>query len=381
MSEYQYFEWLAIDRPLTKDQLREVNGLSSHMDEVTPTQAIVTYEWGDFKHDPIKVLAKFFDAFLYTTNWGTRRLAFRFPATALDNAAIKAYLIPNQIELKRASAYSLLTLDLDDEGGGGDMDWVDTDGLLGQIAVVRRQLMSGDFRALYITWLAQVALKGNAGNDDDDSDSDDSASAEPPIPPGMAQLDGSLTALCEFFAVPKYLVKAAATKSPKQPAPSAAELRAKLTKLPRERANDFLLRLLSDDSPLSAELRRELGLNQSTANAGKSQSRSQKSLLADAKSLAHAEAKQAQARAAKARIVELEKLATREDGAWLSVAAAIQNRTASAYDQAIKQLLDLRDLAQHRGNSPAFQVRLATLLEKLSPGRAFTNRLNKARLM
>jgi hypothetical protein len=54
--------------------LAEVERLSSHMDIVTPTQAIVTYSWGDFKHDPLKVLAEYFDAFLYAANWGTTRL-------------------------------------------------------------------------------------------------------------------------------------------------------------------------------------------------------------------------------------------------------------------------------------------------------------------
>lgn len=44
MSEYQYYEWLAIDRPLTAAEVRTVNGLSSHMDTVTCTQAIVTYQ-------------------------------------------------------------------------------------------------------------------------------------------------------------------------------------------------------------------------------------------------------------------------------------------------------------------------------------------------
>jgi hypothetical protein len=79
MSEYQYYEWQTLERPLTAAEQAAVNGRSSHID-VTSSQAIVTYNWGDFKHDPLKVLAKYFDAHLYITNWGTRRLAFRFPS-------------------------------------------------------------------------------------------------------------------------------------------------------------------------------------------------------------------------------------------------------------------------------------------------------------
>lgn len=36
MSEYQYYEWLAVDRPLTEEEMEEVNGLSSHMDVSRP---------------------------------------------------------------------------------------------------------------------------------------------------------------------------------------------------------------------------------------------------------------------------------------------------------------------------------------------------------
>ncbi len=43
MSEYQYYEWQTLERPLTAAEQKTVNGLSSHID-VTSTQAVVTYE-------------------------------------------------------------------------------------------------------------------------------------------------------------------------------------------------------------------------------------------------------------------------------------------------------------------------------------------------
>jgi hypothetical protein len=55
MSEYQYYEWQTIDRALSARQLAEVEQLSNRMDVVTSTQAVVTYSWGSFKHDPDKV--------------------------------------------------------------------------------------------------------------------------------------------------------------------------------------------------------------------------------------------------------------------------------------------------------------------------------------
>ena len=61
MSEYQYYEWLAVDRPLTDEELAVVSKLSSHMDLVTATQAVVTYSDGVFKHDRRKILLRYFD--------------------------------------------------------------------------------------------------------------------------------------------------------------------------------------------------------------------------------------------------------------------------------------------------------------------------------
>jgi hypothetical protein len=64
MSEYQRYAFMTIDRPLTREQLNAVDSLSSHI-EASSTHAVIEYNWGSFKHNPIKVLREFFDAFLY----------------------------------------------------------------------------------------------------------------------------------------------------------------------------------------------------------------------------------------------------------------------------------------------------------------------------
>src|SRR5438309_56951 len=64
MSEYQRYEFMTCDRPLTSQQLVAVNNLSSHI-KASATHALVEYNYGSFKHNPIKVLHQFFDGFLY----------------------------------------------------------------------------------------------------------------------------------------------------------------------------------------------------------------------------------------------------------------------------------------------------------------------------
>ncbi|MEO3748418.1 hypothetical protein [Plantactinospora sp. B5E13] len=51
MSEYQYYEFSAVDRPLTGRERAELRSLSTRAD-ITATSFVNTYEWGNFKGDP-----------------------------------------------------------------------------------------------------------------------------------------------------------------------------------------------------------------------------------------------------------------------------------------------------------------------------------------
>ena len=65
MSEYQYYEFLAVDRPLDTKALAAVRALSTRA-RITPTSFVNTYQWGDFKGDPRALVERYYDAFLYT---------------------------------------------------------------------------------------------------------------------------------------------------------------------------------------------------------------------------------------------------------------------------------------------------------------------------
>src|SRR5215475_12281964 len=59
MSEYQRYEFMTSDRPLTRAQLEAANTLSSHI-EASSTHALIEYHWSGFKHDPIPFPASLF---------------------------------------------------------------------------------------------------------------------------------------------------------------------------------------------------------------------------------------------------------------------------------------------------------------------------------
>jgi hypothetical protein len=57
MSEYQYYEFLAIDRSLTEEEMDELRALSTRA-AITPVSFTNEYNWGNFKGDPYKLMQR-----------------------------------------------------------------------------------------------------------------------------------------------------------------------------------------------------------------------------------------------------------------------------------------------------------------------------------
>jgi hypothetical protein len=57
MSEYQYYEFLAVDRPLDDRQQAEVRSLSTPA-SITATSFVNEYHWGDFRGDPSQMIQR-----------------------------------------------------------------------------------------------------------------------------------------------------------------------------------------------------------------------------------------------------------------------------------------------------------------------------------
>ena len=69
MSEYQYYEFTAVDKPLNEKEMQSLRNISSRA-QITPTSFVNEYHWGDFKGNPLKLVKKHFDAFLKKENAG-----------------------------------------------------------------------------------------------------------------------------------------------------------------------------------------------------------------------------------------------------------------------------------------------------------------------
>lgn len=112
MSEYQYYEFLALDRPLTDKQRAELRKLSSRA-KITATRFVNEYNYGDSRGSPEKLVERYFDAFLYLANWGTRRLMFRLPRALLDAEGARQYCHTDAASVIETSDRVTISLCLD----------------------------------------------------------------------------------------------------------------------------------------------------------------------------------------------------------------------------------------------------------------------------
>lgn len=169
MSEYQYYEFLAVDRSLSELQLAELRALSSRA-RITPTSFVNTYEWGNFRGNPRELMERYFDAFLYLTNWNTRQLMLRLPQTLLDIETAERYCAGESASTWVAGEHVIVDFTSEDVGDfdeGGE-------GWLASIIPVRADMAAGDLRALYLGWLLCVQA-GELADDDN----------EPPVPANL----------------------------------------------------------------------------------------------------------------------------------------------------------------------------------------------------
>jgi len=384
MSEYQYYEFLALDRPLSAEDLAYVRTLSRRV-QPTPTQAVFTYSYGDFPGDPLKLLAKHYDVMLYLANWGSKQLAFRFPKTAIDQQALTPYYYGvEEIELTMVGQHGILNITFEEEGG----DWIEGEGQLASLAPLRDDIMRGDLRALYLAWLASAARgTGVDSESDDDEEWDDAEERddvddliEPPVPPGLGQLTGPLRAFVEFFDIDQDLVGAAAAASP--PLQVTEEPIERWVSLLREaERNAFLVRAARGE-PIGAELLRRLreaggGTSLSTSAAPR---RSFSAIVAAAEEVRRKRQERERREAERARLAKLEALAKREEQVWAQVPDLLARRTGSGYEEAVAHLAELRDLAVHRKQRAAFDARLRDVLAPYTTSAALQRRLREKKL-
>jgi hypothetical protein len=382
MSEYQRYEFMTSDRPLTRKELDAVNNLSSHI-EASSTHALIEYHWGDFKHDAIDVLHKFFDGYLYWANWGSPQLALRFPHGVLPANLLDSYDFDDFVTFSKHQDYDILDIQF------GEMESPDnwTEYELGSLIPIREELMEGDQRALYIAWLAVQEAIGYY--DEEEEEEEDIEISAPPVPPAFGTLTEAQRALAELLQVSQELLVAAARHSSKAAPSKGDDFSAWIKLLSPDRHDDYLVRLAQNEPGLSHLLvreLRELGKDKTKVAPSIAEHVTYATLLTESKAIQEqlAREKLEQERLARQRELERQRLAREhelqqihehQDTYWRQVDKSAERGSGAGYDEAVQMLIKLRDSASRFKEIPAFQARFhawiqphlrrATLLKRL----------------
>lgn len=371
MSEYQYFEFQALERPLGREEQEQLRDLSTRA-RITATSFTNTYHWGNFRGEPRRMVERYFDAHLYVTNWGTHQLMLRLPKQRLPLRTVQPYCLDDHVQAWNTRTHIVLDLTSEDESG----DWAEgADDSLTALIGVRDELAAGDLRSLYLAWLSALA----AWELQDDDEEEYQTVTEPPVPAGLADLTAPQRALADYLRVDTDLLAVAAQSSPAAPKPTAKptrkELQPLIAALSAKEKDGLLVRLaLGPEPQLHTELLHRLrGTATPAITPG---NRSAAHLLDAAHTRRTERRRRAQRRKAEARAQHLTTLANDAESVWRQVEAHIATKQTNAYDQAVALLRDLRDACDHVGSGADFRQRITRLRETYQRRPGLIHRLN-----
>lgn len=380
MSEYQYYEFQAVDRPLTKGEMGELRAVSTRA-TITPARFVNVYHWGDLKGNPSVWMERYFDAFLYLANWGTHELMLRFPRGVLDLQTAQRFCRGDSASARSRNDFTILAFRSEDEDGD---DWDDDgSGWLSSLIPLRADLAGGDHRALYLAWLLCAQ-----------QEEVDEEETEPPVPPGLGTLTAPLRAFADFLRINADLVSAAAERSPERREElPREELERWTAALPEDEKNRLLARVMEGgESVLRAELLRRFRAEREEISGEPAEPpRTVAELLAAAEQRAQERRRREAERAERERIRRereeaaarerrLDALAKREADAWRQAEELVATKKPAAYDEAVQLLSDLRELGARGGRSAEVEERIRALRERHARKLSFVDRLERAGL-
>ncbi|HEY5140565.1 MAG TPA: hypothetical protein VIJ25_14795 [Methylococcales bacterium] len=370
MSEYQQYEFQALDRPLSSDDQTYLRSLSSRV-KLTATTARFVYSFSDFRHQPETVLDRCFDLMLYMASFGVRQLMIRFPKALIKPAVFEPYCVPHLITVSTTAKSVILNINLCAEDY---YIWIEDDeAWLSDLVALREELLQSDYRVLYLAWLKAGFAE--------DAAADPKELIEPPVPAGLKTLTPALKSFVDLFKVDPDLIAAAAQVSP-MAKKSKEPVEDWIAELSETERNHYLVRVAQGETHVGVELmqhlRKRFGKTDPSpsSNAGRSLAALME-IAEENKQQRRAQEKQA---AAVARRKYLEAIAPKSNALWQEVFKLVELKQAQSYDKAIALLKDLRDLAKYQENLPAFHESIRQMQSKYSNRPGLLQRLQKANL-
>jgi hypothetical protein len=380
MSEYQYFEFLAIDRPLTPDEMAELRAISTRA-QITSVSFTNEYHWGDFKGRPEVLMERFFDAHVYVANWMTAVFMVRLPIDALDEATAEAVKVRHSLDVSAAGAHWILTWRLDESENQDRFGSEDGHGWMARLAPVRDELLRGDLRSAYIGWLGAVS---RGGMDDDDT--------EPLSAAGMGSLTTAQRTLAEFLEVDKDLLAGAGMgcEAVQDDSPSLEDVDEWVDQFSREAMKAILKQLLDGKGQqVERTIRTQFaawwrGLRDQTLEpprrtVGELRKNAETAMTARVEKEKQ-EREERELNRRRAREAYLKSLSQNFPKAWKAVQHTVERGSGLAYDEGCQAIADLAEAYALNASREGFQQELRGFIAHSKRRKALIQRLVQAGL-
>lgn len=239
MSDFEYYEFQAVDRPLIESEILALRQCSSRA-LISPTRFVNHYSYGSFKGDIQQWMERYFDAFLYMSNSGARRLILKLPDQLIDTEIVKQYCIDDYVQCVSNGIYTTVefAIGLCDDSAGVT-GWLEEDNdSLTSLLPLRQEISCSDYRLFYLGWLLAV-------QDGDIA----STTKEPPVPLGLGSLSPALNEFVTIFGLDLDLLNSAAASSGEMPDICTDDIEPCVAGLSESEKCDWLCQLALDSDP------------------------------------------------------------------------------------------------------------------------------------
>lgn len=349
--------------------------------DITPVSFINVYNFGDFKGDPEKLMAQFFDAHIYVANWMTATFMVSVPIDTLTKEMAQAFRVPYILEFKETKSRWIITWNLEESENYDRFGMEDGSGWMAHLAPIREELLQGDMRSLYIGWLASASEERM---DDDD--------LEPLALDGLADLTPAQIALAEFIEANKDWLTGCGIGRPsfKSSDIQPQEMAAWIDALPPEKSKAVLLELLKGNGKQAERKLKKQFMAWQQALKGE-QTELPRRTVSELRKNAEAGRKirleqkarkkrQREIKRQKEREAYLKKLSGDFPKAWKTVQKTVLRGSGLAYDETCGILIDMAEAYRLGGNQKEFRQKLKEFIADHSRRKALIKRLVKAGL-
>ncbi|WP_188926771.1 hypothetical protein [Shewanella algicola] len=369
MSEYQYYKFERLDGYLDAKARQSLRTVSSRA-EISATSFQVYYTYSDLKAEPTELMLKYFDIGFYYADWGTIDAYIKLPAGTLPDALLG--FSSDGFHVHESKEWQLLIFSLEEYYEYFDDEHADV--FFQHLTGLRSELIQGNWRLVYFMWLKAL-------------DCNDELEEIPLIQFDFEHLSEELQAFAALYDIPLAWVKALALVLNEQPSHQAKQaplqFDAWLNNL-TEVEKDTLLSTLFEQGQLTrhqalAMMRKESANKDETYQYWLTPDVISP-FIEQAQSLLQQE--QAEALAIKLAIEKAEKekvltdIYNQRERCWQQAQEQADRTCASGYDAASRDLHQLNEAYNFKGDITAFEQRFKRFIAINNSRKALLKRLS-----